>query len=272
MTAYHDVSSAVFDRVLAPFGHAHAAFDLLLWPVLMGVAALGVYKLVSNQKALARVKSRISMRLLEIRLFRHDIAQVLRSTGTIVLQNASYLRQHLTPMAVMFVPMMAVVVQLVANYAYAPSPPGAVETLRLALDPDSAVTPSDVTLSLPSGVALDAPPVRTADGRVFWRLRADEPGDHVLGVRVAGETYEKGWAVGGEPRKIPVKRLRSPEALLYPGEAPIPRGAPVLALELDPHVRELARLPDGEGGIVLWALGLSLLAGFALRGVFGVTF
>ena len=38
--------------------------------------------------------------------------------------------------------------------------------------------------------------------------------------------------VGGEARKVPVKRLRSIEALLYPGEAAIPSDAPILSIEL----------------------------------------
>jgi hypothetical protein len=162
-------------------------------------------------------------------------------------------------------------VQLVAHYAYAPSPPGAVELLRLQLDPTAGVDPASVSLELPKGVSLDAPVVHTADDQTFWRLRADEPGDHVLKVNVAGETYEKQWAVGGAPRKIPVKRLRSWEAVLYPGEAAIPAASPVLALELPIHTRALDVFPEGEFGILMWALVLSLVAGFALKGVFGVT-
>jgi hypothetical protein len=271
MQLYTGLSSALFDPLLAPFGHARAAFDLLLWPVLMGLAAIQVYKYVSNQGALARVKSQISMHLLEIRLFSHDIVQVLVSTAKIVAKNMFYLANHMVPMLVMIVPMVVVMAQLVANYAYAPSPPGAVELLSLTLDPRASVSARDVQLELPAGVALDAPAVPTADGRVLWRLRAEQPGDHVLHVRVGDAVFEKGWAVGGEPRKIPVKRFRGLDAVLYPGEAALPASGPVRALELGPHTRALRFFPDGESGIVLWALGVSLVAGFALKGIFGVT-
>ncbi len=271
MQTYNDVASAIFDFLLAPFGHDFALFDLVLWPAVMGVAALQVYKHVSNQRAIARVKKQIGMHLLEIRLFRHDIAQVLKSTGTILVKNTVYIGHNLLPMAVMLVPIVAVMVQLVAHYAYAPSRPGSVELLHLQLDPTASVSPRDVSLVLPAGVTLDAPAVRTADGQVFWRVRADQPGDHVLRVTVGDDVFEKGWAVGGEPRKVPVKRLRSWEALLYPGEAAIPAGAPVLSLELDMNIRSLAYLPDGELGILLWAMVLSMGAGVALKGVFGVT-
>lgn len=271
MDTYNRISSAIFDVLMAPFGHQHPAFDLLLWPIVMGVVALQVYKYASNQAAISRVKGQISMRLLEIRLFSHDIGQVLRSTGAILARNAVYLGHNLLPLAVMIVPMIALMVQLVAHYAYSPAEPGSVEILRLKLDPDSTALPRDVSLDLPDGVALDAPMVRTADDQVFWRLRADQPGDHVLRVKVGDQVYEKSWAVGGEPRKIPVKRLRSWEALLYPGEAAIPAAAPVLSLEMDAHTRPLSWFPEGEFGILMWAMVFSLVAGFALKGFFGVT-
>jgi len=271
MKTYNDISSAIFGFLMAPFGYEFAAFDLLLWPVVMGVVALQVYKYVSNQGAIARVKSQITMHLLEIRLFSHDILQVLKSTVKIVGKNAIYLGHNMLPMVVMMAPMVALMVQLVAHYAYAPSPPGAVELLQLKLAPEAGVSAADVTLELPKGVSLDAPMVSTPDGQAFWRLRADAPGDHVLKVNVAGETYEKGWAVGGDARQIPVKRLRTWEALLYPGEAAIPAAAPIVSLEMEMHTRPLAWFPEGEFGILMWALVLSLVAGFALKGVFGVT-
>jgi hypothetical protein len=271
MQAYNHISSAIFDSLMAPFGHGFAAFDLVVWPIVMGIVALVVYKYASNQGAIARVKRQISMRLIEIRLFRHDIVQVLKSTGAILVRNTLYLGHNLLPLAVMIVPMVALMVQLVAHYAYAPSPPGSVELLRLQLDPEAAVSPRDVSLTLPAGVKLDAPPVRTADGRVFWRLRAEAAGDHGLQVEVGGDTFEKGWAVGGDPRKIPLKRFRGWEALLYPGEEAIPSAAPVLSLELDAHTRPLGFFPEGEFGILMWSLALSLVAGFALKGLFGVT-
>jgi hypothetical protein len=271
MATFNRISNAIFDPVMALFGHAHPAFDLLVWPALMGVLAMAIYKAVSNQKALARVKSQISMRLLEIRLFSHDILQVLRSTGMIVLKNFIYLGNHMLPMVIMLGPFVVILAQLVANYAYDPAPPGSVELLHVQLDPDAGVSPRDAALALPPGVTLEAGPVATADHQVFWRLRAEQPGDHVLRVSIGGTEYEKGWAVGGEARKVPLRRLRGLEAILYPGEPALPSDGPVLAIELGMHPRALGPLPAGELGIVLWTFVLSLVAGFAVKGLFGVT-
>ena len=59
--------------------------------------------------------------------------------------------------------------------------------------------------------------------------------------------------------------------MLYPGESALPAGGSVLSMELGVHSRSLGPLPAGELGIAGWTLVLSLVAGFAVKGVFGVT-
>lgn len=272
MNAFNVVTSRIFDVVLAPLGHRQAWFDLLVWPVLAGIVALLVYKRVSNQAGIAHAKKGIALHLLEVRLFRDDLVGVLVSTAKALGQNALYLGHNLLPMVVMFVPMMAIVVQLVSHYALAPIPPGSIELLTVRLDPAVAgVKPTDLRLELPAGVALDAPPVRTPDGEVVWRLRAVAEGDHVLRIRAGDQTIEKRLAVGGPPRKVPVMRTKSWEALLYPAEAGLPAASPLFSVAVRYPTRDLAFFPNGEGGVLLWFFVASLAAGFLLKGRFGVT-
>jgi hypothetical protein len=271
MATWNDLASAVFDVLLAPFGHGPAWFDLLLWPVLAGILALWVYKRLSNQKGIEAAKNRIAGHLYEIRLFRHDPIAVLVSTGKIFFRNGIYIGHNLVPLAVLLVPMLAILAQLEANYAFAPVPVGSVELLEARVDPKSGVSPRDVRLELPEGVALDAPPVRTADGEIFWRLRAEAPGDHVLALKIGEETLTKTWSVGGEPRKVPFKRTRTWEALLYPGEPALAGSSPLETIAIAYPERDLGFLPGGELGILAVFFGVSLLAGFALKGRFGVT-
>jgi hypothetical protein len=271
MATWNHLASALFDVLLAPFGFGPAWFDLLLWPLVAGALALLVYKHLSNQKGIERAKNRIAGHLYEIRLFRHDPIAVLVSTGKIFFRNGIYLGHNLIPLAVLLVPMLAVLAQLEANYAFDPVPVGSVELLEVRLDPRTGASPRDARLELPEGVALDAPPVRTADGEIFWRLRAEAPGDHVLSLHVGGETLTKGWAVGGDHRKVPLKRTKTWDAFLYPGEPALSASSPVETIALAYPERDLGLLPGGELGILATFFGVSLLAGFALKGRFGVT-
>ena len=98
MQRFNAVTSAVFDRLLAPLGEDHAWFDLLLWSVLGGIVALLVYKSVSDQAGIVRAKNAIKVHLLEIRLFKDDIAGVLAATGRILARNAVYLGHNVVPL------------------------------------------------------------------------------------------------------------------------------------------------------------------------------
>jgi hypothetical protein len=271
MGLFNRIATAIFDVLLAPLGHSHPWFDLLVWPVLAGIVALLVYKAISNQAGIARAKNRIQVHLLEVVLFKDDLRVVLPATAKALLQNALYLGHNIIPMLVMFAPMTAILVQIVANYGYAPLKVG--ETTLLVVDLDESVGASarDVKLELPPGLSLDAPPVRTADGEVAYRIRLDSPGDHVVKLQVGGVTEEKQVAVGGEARKVSPLRTKSWEALLYPAE-PVPAAdSPIYSIHLDRRDQDLGPFPSGEGGILAWFFGFSLLAGFLLKDRFGVT-
>jgi hypothetical protein len=278
MDRFNAVTSAVFDVLLAPMGEEHASFDLIFWSVAGGIVALIVYKYVSNQRGIQRAKNAIKVHLLEIRLFKEDIAQVLGATAKILLKNGLYLGHNMLPMLVMIVPMMTILFQLEAHYAFDPLPVGSVNLLTLKLDlsqpgvPDTATGLAEaVRLEMPAGLSLDAPPVRTAEGEIAWRFRAERPGDYVVPIRVGEEVVEKRIAVGGPPRKVPVLRTKSLEGFLYPGEPALPGDSPVESVRLRYPERDLGWLPGGELGVLATFFGLSILSGFALKGLFGVT-
>jgi len=278
MNRFNTVTSAIFDVLLAPFGEEHAWFDLVFWSVAGGIVALIVYKYVSNQGGIERAKNAIKVHLLEIRLFKENILLVITATFKILLKNALYLGHNMLPLLVMIVPMMTILFQLEAHYAHDPLPVGSVNLLVIELDasqpgvPDTATAlAKSVRLEIPEGLSLDAPPVRTADGEIAWRFRAEQPGDHSVAIHVGDEVIEKQIAVGGPPRKVPVLRTKSLEGLLYPAEPALPGDSPIASIRLRYPERDLGWLPGGEMGVLATFFGLSILSGFALKGVFGVT-
>lgn len=275
MQTFNAILSAVFDLLLGWAGPAAPFLDIVVWSVAGGIVALLVYKLISNQAGIERAKNGIKVHLLEIRLFQDDILGVLASTGKILLKNALYLGHNVLPMLVMFVPMMALGVQLVAHHGAAPLPPGSTAYLTLTLDREAApdLKSTDVRLEVPPGVTLAAQV--PAPHEVVFKLTDLAEGDHVLvlhlGTGPDAERLEKRLAVGGEPRKVPVLRTKGWEGFLYPAEAPPPAGSACKDLRLPYPASDLSPLPGGEGGVILTFFVLSLAAGIALKGVFGVT-
>ena len=271
LPTYNSVTSAIFRPVMGWFGSASALIDILLWSILGGVVALLVYKWISNQKGIEKAKNDIKVHLLEIRLFQDDLMGVVVATGKILGKNALYIGHNILPMVVMFVPMMTILFQLEANYALDPIKVGSTEILTLKLDKSATdLTADDVRLEVPPGIVQTAPAVPAGD-EIAWRLRVDEPGDHVLKIYVGDELFEKGLAAGGVSRTVPFLRTKSWEGYLYPGEAALPSDSPVAEIRLKYPDQRIPFLPDGEGGILISFFLLSIGAGLALKGVFGVT-
>jgi hypothetical protein len=268
MGTFNLISTSIFDIILAPLGHSRPWFDLLFWPVFAGIIALLVYKTISNQTGITHAKNAIQVHLLEVVLFRDELRVVLPATAKALFQNGLYLGHNILPMLVMFAPMTAILVQLVSHYAYAPLPVGEPVLVVAKID---GLSTKEVKLELPEGISLDAPPVRTSEGEVAWRIKPEMEGDHVLKIQAGGHTEEKLLSIGGEPRKVSVLRTKSWEAFLYPAELVPAADSPVESIRVDRLDQPLSFFPDGEGGILAWFFGFSLLSGFLLKDRFGVT-
>lgn len=257
---------------MAPFGHGAYWFDLFFWPILMGIVALLIYKWASNQAGIDSAKNLIKAYLLEIRIYRDDPRTVLGATARIGVQNARYLAFNLVPMVIMLLPMLLVLIQLESQFAFSPAEPGTTGLFHVTMATETdGIHHTDLRLDVPDGVTQEAPPVRTTDGDIYWRLRLEQPGEHTLRVHAGGQSYDKVLSVGGDPRNVSLMRTNTWIGVLYPGEPPLPPGAPISSMSFPLPEAELGWLPGGELGIVLWFLGLSLIAGYALKDVFGVT-
>lgn len=278
MATFNSITSAIFDPILGLFGYASAWIDILLWSIGGGIVALLVYKHISNQKGIERAKNGIKVHLLEIRLFQDDLLGIVLSTLKILWKNALYIGHNVMPMIVMFIPMMTILFQLEANYALDPVKPGA--ELSLLVELDRSVTDTsqrEVQIELPDGISFapgGAAKVLARPGHAIFNLVADAPGDHEIRLTIDGTTETKGLAVGGEPRKVPYLRTKSWEGYLYPGEAALSSDSPFKDLRFGKGQlpsRDLGVMPGGEGGILMVFFVLSIAAGLALKGVFGVT-
>ncbi len=262
-------------------------FDLFLWPFsLLPVAAqavvvalpatafaLLVFRWVSDQDGIETAKDRIKAHLLELRLFSDDLGVTLRAQGKILRYNLTYLRHALLPMLVMIGPFILMLVQLESRFAFRSLEPG--ESTILTVEVGTEPPPSDLQaeLTLPLGLVAETPALRVDQrGEITWRLRARAPGDHVIAIQVGDSRVEKHLSVWPDASTISPSIYRPGDlaTLLYPAEPPLPSGSAVQAVHLTyPRSRaEFAGLSSAS-----WIFfGAALVLGFALRGVFGVTF
>ncbi len=137
------------------------------------------------------------------------------------------------------------------------------------------------TLELPDGLVAETPALWIPGERTLsWRLRVDQPGQQLIGIRIGDQLFEKSLP-GSRPleRRSPVRPGGSwLDQFVYPAESPCPPTASLTSLSVDFKpatvampgwtVREMAGVPAWMTVFFI----LSILFAFALRKRFGVTF
>jgi hypothetical protein len=249
------------------------------WPtmifisLLTGFLMLGIFRWTSNQAGIRRAKDRIKAHLLETRLFKDDFGQSLRAQGRVLAANGRYLGYAIKPMLVMLVPVMLLLIQLDVRFGARPLRTGEEALVRVRLAAGADPVALGIELEGPEGVAVTTPALRIADaGEIDWRVRAERPGRHWLVFRWPSGQEKMSFLVD-TPALAGVSTKRTAGGFLdrisHPGEEGLPRGGPIEAIEV---AYPAQRLPF-FGGRIHWLaayFGLSVLLGFAFKGVFKV--
>jgi hypothetical protein len=264
---------AIFDVLFAPFRPLGPWPAMIFISLATGLLMLAVFKKTSNQEGIRRAKDRIKAHLLEIRLYKDDFGQTFRSQGQLLAANGRYFLHAVKPMLVMFGPVFLILVQLNLWFGAAPLGPGKSAIVKVKLAPGQSALAAAAALSAPAGIAVETPPLRIEEDReIDWRVRADSPGRYLLNVSLDGREITKSLVAGGPAlSKVPARRGRGlVNGLLYPGEKSLRADVPeVAAVEVGYASRRLPFL----GMRVHWLAAffvLSLIFGFALKGVFKV--
>ena len=237
---------------------------------MTGLAAVLIFKYVSNQDAMRRIKNRIHAHLLELRLFPDQLGIVSRAHGRILRLTAIYLAYNLKPLAILLFPLLILMIQLDLRFGRIPLEPHDSFILKAKLVDPGAL--DSASLRLPNGLALTAPPVNVPALReVNWRIRADERGVFLPAVAVAGQTFGKQVVVSKEITALPEERAGASVVgwFLNPVERPLPRSGPLRSLEVNYAPRSIDLGYFGTSWLVFF-LVVSLLSGLLFKFVLGI--
>lgn len=253
--------------LLTPFQGLIPLAGLTFISLLTAVFVLLVYRKTSNQEGITAVRRRIVASLLEMRLFRDDLLVVLRAQGQVVRASLRYFGYSLVPLAWILLPLVVLFVHLDRVYGYDPLEPGesAIVTVR-------ARDVGDLHLEAGSGIAVETPSLRRiGSGEADWRIRGLTPGEHLLRVQGAGREVTKRVMVGVGPTPLASTRPSSGilDELFHPGEAPLPRDAPVQAITVGYRRADVAFLGWRMNWVIPF-LGLTIVFGFTLQRPLGV--
>jgi uncharacterized membrane protein (DUF106 family) len=266
--------TAFFDAVLTPFAGLHPWVGLALVSIVTGVVMLFIFGKTSNQKKIAATKDKLKAYVMEMWIFRNDTLVMFSAIGNVLRSNVQYLRHSLRPLLFIFVPVLIIMVQLGIRYSDEPLMPGETALVTVRLREGAVPSSTPLRLVAEKGVRIQSPALRVDSKReIDWKVMAELPGRHTLVLESGQERVEKAVDVGPERRLGKVGALRARantwNAFLYPSEPPIPRDSVIESIHVEYPHRQLKFL----GLTVHWLLAffvISVAAGFALKGAFGI--
>ena len=272
MISFVNILNSIFDLIFAPFSNMAPVWAISVISLVTGVVMLIIFRYTSNQDGIKGAKEKIKGYLLEVRLFNHDLQQMLKSQKKILSTNLTYMRYSVTPMLVMIIPVIFILVQLDSRYAFRPFNAGEKAVISLKLDDGVSINEADVELKLPEGVKLDAMPLRIEnENEIDWRVIVEKEGNYELIFNVRGKSYTKKLSalpvlgrVGATIEKVNYEHL-----LLTPAETPLSSESAVQEIRIDyPEMKLMFWGVDVHWLIVFFVL--SIISAFGLKGVFGV--
>ncbi|MCB1182347.1 hypothetical protein KDM41_02865 [bacterium] len=272
MGALNTAMTRLFDLVIGPLA-GRPAVALAVVSVLTAVWALLLFKAVTPQRTLERVRDRLFGHIYEMGLYPDHLRVVARIQGDLARANLRYLSLTLPALVALTIPMLLTLGQLDARYSHRPLAPGEETVFTVTLADGAAADLADVRLDVPEGVTVTAGPVRDhGAGELAWRLRVDREGDLPLVVRRGdAELVGRTLPVGGGLRPVgESSRSDWLHGLLFPGAPVLPSGGPVADATLLLPTREVAYLGVGLPWLVAFMI-FSLVGGLALKDLLRVS-
>lgn len=165
-----------------------AFLTLAVFSAVAGVLILWIFKVCSNQRALAHARRRVRAHLLAVRLFAADPVVILRAQGRLLAWNGRYLALLLPPFLVVAIPLFFAWDHLDAIWGRAPLASGDAVVVTARLRPNAP----DAQLSVPDWLVVETPGVHVPqEHEVSWRVRVREAGSGEVSVHAGEARAEK---------------------------------------------------------------------------------
>jgi hypothetical protein len=257
-----------------PFRSVDPVWSLLFLSFLSGIAILVIFRYTSDQKGIKETKNKIKAHLLEIRLFKDNLAIQFSAQKRLFFYNAIYMKHAVRPLLFLIIPVGLLILQIDAWYGQKPLRPGesAIFSVFLAKNTPARM-PSDVSIDVDGGLTVETAPLRIKESGEFnWRVRADEIGKHRVLIKTTEHTFYKDIIVANgvlnrvSPVSVDTDQWNS---IFTPGVEPLPHNARLKKIE----IRYQPRSIEVFGWRVHWLIVffvLTTVIAFAFKNLFKV--
>ena len=146
--------------------------------ILMSLMITVIYKYTTNQKEMKHIKDEMKRLQKEMKSAQGDQKKMLKLNSEIMKHNSQYMMKSLRSSLFTLFPALLIFMFLSGHIAFSPITPG--DDFNLTVRHNNGVDPSLTELELPSGFELLEK--TTMENFARFKLRADSPGEYVIGV------------------------------------------------------------------------------------------
>ncbi|MHC4985757.1 MAG: hypothetical protein ACYTFO_06330, partial [Planctomycetota bacterium] len=267
-----NVAGNVFGEVVLAFvGWMPGWLSNTLIALALGVVMLLLFKLTSNQNAIGRVRDGIKADLLSLKLFKDSLPVTLGAQGRLLKGAGTLLALSLVPLLVMVPVMLPLFAQMGVWYQHDPLTVGETTLVAMQFADGATEQVGDVALQPADGFDVVAGPMRApAAGQVWWTIRANQDGAHEMAFALGDQTVTKTLQVGAGPARVSKLRpaMTFTNVMMHPAERPFAADDVVQWIDVD--YDERSSWTSGADNWLIYLFVLSLVFGFAFKGVLGV--
>jgi len=270
MNILNAVINFIFKIIFYPLNGLTPVWGLVIISLLTGIVMLLIFKRISNQAGIQSTKGHLKAHLLELRLYKDDAGLSLKAIADLFKDNLQYFSYAFKPMLILMIPVIFILIQLAARYENRPL--NVNESVILSVATSSSENLRNIALQTPEEIEIETPPLRVpSKNEINWRIKPHKGGEWKLKITKDQNVVEKRIIVGNTFTSLSEKRLKgfSFAGILYPAESLLPSDSFAKEIYLRYPKREL----DVFGMNIHWLIlffGLSMVSGFALKGVFKV--
>ena len=232
-----------------------------------------VFRYTSNQQEIKNEKDKIKAHLMEMRLFKDDLAILMSAFMRVLLYNAKYMKQLIKPMLLLIVPMVFLLIHMNLWFGYRPLKIGEAAVLSVKLSDQKTGDLSNVEIEVDEGIIIETPSLRISELReVNWRIRAKDPGSHNVMIKASGDTFHKKFIVSEKQfGRVSTRKTISSfwETIMNPGEKPFDKDSSVKEIAINYPSRQINIFGWRTHWLVVFLI-ISIIAGFAFKGFFNV--
>lgn len=186
----------LLDLLMWPFNSLELIWSLVFVSALAGILLIILYRYVSNQSALRKVKQNIYAALLESILYRHSVKLCLKAQTRMFGGALKYFALALKPLFILAIPCLLLLAQL--NLYFSNRTLNVGESALVSVDLQSSISTNDIQMMTNTGIKSEAIVRMPSLNKIEWRIRALEYGSHAIAINNRSDStlVEKSIIVG----------------------------------------------------------------------------